>query len=704
MKEIKGTVIAKTAARTYQVESLDGEIQHVYFPKGSKVLPKKHELIAGFAAPNEGGEDSDEETPYTLIKYLISIDKSNENVDRLISIVCGMNVKTPKSKIMELIRYSPDSYWDALLKTYIPMNDFRERWYSEVLARELELYSFSLEDIKHLYSAYDHRGIIDQLYNSPYSLLTLSTERMELYIKDFNFLFGGAVFNKDTGKVARFIKNEELFEKHHTYCTKSQLEIAFKEIDDFESIYREITNDYYGFSVIQDRVYAPSASSTESAIASNIANKLTNLFAENCKFYEDPDVLFSFTEEQLSAISTAVENPVALIVGPAGSGKTTIITEIVRQLKKNDRTYVIVSFTGKAVRIIQKRTKIDNVKTIHKCMHLNGTEETIIIDEISMCSMQLLRSLLNARKNSVKQLIFIGDQNQLPPIEWSSVVWPFLKTTIPIAYLTENHRTKTEEGIENCIVASARSLYSSEPKLTITDGGNIKWYKPTEEVIEKLLTMMHSKGIPVSKWKIITPLNKDVIALNSLAQSIYNPGEDDKKYCIRKNTLWKVGDRVVLGTNTKTVKNGEEGDIIDVTEEGIVVDFNDLREVSYVVPINWTKKKSNLKTIKGEELDEKDLSVDNDIKHGWALTVHKAQGSEWENVIAYLPYYFDFINKNLLHVMITRASKNLFLLSYEYVIDKAIENELIPPRETLSQRINDRIKFIEAERDQYTKP
>ena len=93
MEELRGRILGKTPKGCYEVEDLSENKHELYLPKGSKVLPKKNELIAAIVYSGEPDEDS-ETPPKTAVKYMISIDKSNRNVDRLIGLICGMGIKT----------------------------------------------------------------------------------------------------------------------------------------------------------------------------------------------------------------------------------------------------------------------------------------------------------------------------------------------------------------------------------------------------------------------------------------------------------------------------------------------------------------------------------------------------------------------------------------------------------------------------------
>ena len=122
------------------------------------------------------------------------------------------------------------------------------------------------------------------------------------------------------------------------------------------------------------------------------------------------------SREQLNALQTCLEYQVSCLIGGAGTGKSFVTANIIDQLILNDKEVAILAPTHKAKEALQQKLNTGTVRTIHSFVHKPEYCDAIVIDESGMLSTSLLHSLL--KNYTGQQLIFIGDKNQLPPVDY----------------------------------------------------------------------------------------------------------------------------------------------------------------------------------------------------------------------------------------------------------------------------------------------
>lgn len=384
-------------------------------------------------------------------------------------------------------------------------------------------------------------------------------------------------------------------------------------------------------------------------------------------------------EDQLKALTTSLTHPLSIITGGAGTGKTTMISEVVHNLEVRGKTYLLCSFTGKAVsrikdtvgrpsttinRYLAQTKKIGEHDKLDD-MGIPRYPDYIIVDEASMVTMELFQSLLLCSMRELKypRIILIGDVNQLPPINWGSLLQGLLEAqVVPISYLLKNRRVYEVEGEEDGILINASIILNTdtieyaEVKETI----NFTIIEDTNNV-EEVIKSFKESGEKIS---IITPYNKELNFLNNLCQQYYS--DLTQSITDGRGDTWYVGDRVMMLVNNYeiNVMNGEEGFITSVSPKGVVVEFfgNTYGNVTKGQLFELAKKPEN-NYEEDEESLEKEVST-RVLTRSFAITIHKSQGSEYDFIIFYLPSSREgsFLNKHLLYTAITRARRALFFI------------------------------------------
>ena len=328
---------------------------------------------------------------------------------------------------------------------------------------------------------------------------------------------------------------------------------------------------------------------------------------DNILYRSKVNELLLESKEQMNALETSLKYQVSCVIGRAGTGKSYVTAEIVNQLRLNDKTVAILAPTHKAKEALQEKLTAGEVKTIHSFVHRPFECDVIVIDESGMLSTPLFDKL--ARAYSGQQLIFIGDKNQLPPVEYGR---PFerVQEEFTVSELKQNKRSEARD-----IISLGNQI------LGIPQNANMEL--ENIEVVSNPIEA-YQKGVSV----ILTFTNKEVKAINEYQRlkqgtdSLY-PG-------------FKIGEKIIATTNYKN--KFYNGQLFEVVGYNTIQDINTKR----IISLNSSKE------------------FEYNFDYAYALTIHKSQGSEWD-VVGYLPSEYDTMN--LAYVAVTRAKKKLVIIN-----------------------------------------
>ncbi|MHB8997629.1 MAG: SF1B family DNA helicase RecD2 [Armatimonadota bacterium] len=380
------------------------------------------------------------------------------------------------------------------------------------------------------------------------------------------------------------------------------------------------------------------------------------------------------TERQAAAVCEALRQPVTIITGGPGTGKTTITRAIADAAEAIKWRVALCSPTGRAAkRLSQLSGKA--ASTIHRLLswdpgagrfRFNEAEpleiDLLIVDEASMVDALLARDLLRAVPPGA-QVVFIGDADQLPSVGPGNFLRDLIGCGVfPVTRLTEIFRQ--EEGGQ--IVANAHLIREGElPQMVRGNEWNgedcVFMERETPEEAAQAVLKVVTRSLPHLGYKlgdlqVITPMHRGpagVAALNEALQGAINPLAPGKCEVKRGDTFFREGDRVLQTTNDydRNVYNGDIGVIerIDVPSKTVVVGF-DLGPVLYQF----------------QDLDELELA--------YALTVHKAQGSEYPAVIMVMhSTHYIMLKRNLFYTALTRAQKLAVIVGDRKGLYKAVK-------------------------------
>ncbi len=377
------------------------------------------------------------------------------------------------------------------------------------------------------------------------------------------------------------------------------------------------------------------------------------------------------TERQREAVQSALTRRVAVITGGPGTGKTTTLRGIVRLVHAKSGKVALAAPTGRAAKRLSDATGA-SASTIHRLLELRpgGQYEArspldadlVIIDEASMMDLPLCEALLKAVPAGA-HVLFVGDADQLPPVGPGSVFRDIITSGL-VPTITLDTIFRQPEG--SAIVSNAHLINAGETPITGREITDFFFFNQSDAAqCADLVVDLATRRVPdkfnldpMDEIQVIAPMYKGVCgveSLNARLQAVLNPPDatkDERRYGDR---IFRVGDKVMQVVNDyeKQVANGDMGRIvrIDLDEKTVDVSFEGEWLASYSF----------------QELDE--------LTHGFAISVHKAQGSEYPAVIMpVLAQHQRMLQRNLLYTAVSRARQLVVLAGSRDALQRGVEN------------------------------
>jgi len=377
-------------------------------------------------------------------------------------------------------------------------------------------------------------------------------------------------------------------------------------------------------------------------------------------------------EDQQEGILTCLQNKVTVITGGPGTGKTTLIKQLLTILDQQKVRYKLAAPTGRAAKRITESTR-RHASTLHRLlefdvgsMSFKHNEQNalpvdfLIVDEASMIDVFLAYALVKALPYQA-HLLLIGDVDQLPSVGAGNLLKDLIASTVlPIIRLTNIFR----QAQDSMIIVNAHRINNGEfPTQSLPGARRDFWFikEDNPEMVPEHLKRIYLQqlsrfSIMPSASVVLVPMNRGNVGtqkLNYDLQKLLNPQESEKQIS-HAGTLFKVGDRVMQIRNNydKHVFNGDMGIIedISVSERTMMVRFFD-QLIEYEIT----------------ELDE--------IVLAYSTTIHKSQGSEFDAVIVPIfMQHFTLLQRNVIYTAITRAKKLCIFIGQTKAIAMAIKN------------------------------
>ena len=396
----------------------------------------------------------------------------------------------------------------------------------------------------------------------------------------------------------------------------------------------------------------------------------------------------TYDESQKNAIITSLNNNFTITTGGPGTGKTTIIKGIIRMLVDtchiSPQNIALLAPTGRASRKLMEVCNIP-AYTIHKYLGWdkdNNTfshneinvckEEYIIVDEASMIDTMLMFSLLKGTRLDSK-FIFIGDYYQLPSVSQGQVLKDMIDSEV-LDVIKLNNLYRQKDG--NYIIDLAHEIKNKELSdnfLTKKEDYNFievdNDYVLTS--IKDIILKALEKGYREKDIQVLAPMYKSqngIDNLNKMLQEIFNPKSNDKNELTVGNKIYREGDKILelVNDSDNSISNGDLGYIINITNK---------------------EKNGNKKNEIIVDFDGNIVSFSPDkfinITHGYAISVHKSQGGEFNMVI--IPFVNSFkrmLYNKLIYTAVTRAKSKLILIGSREAFVYGVNNDYVNNRKT----------------------
>lgn len=436
------------------------------------------------------------------------------------------------------------------------------------------------------------------------------------------------------------------------------------------------------------KIYLPKYRKAEIAVSKNLLaissapiNRTVHHLSNSAPLPETlPSSSINWSKEQKEAIDAALLNPFLVITGGPGTGKTTIMTEIVRRFFNDGRTIKLMAPTAKAAERMKKLTGLDAF-TIQRSLgfrmdapplknHQNPINtDVIIVDEFSMVDILLLKDLTDAIVPGTT-FIIIGDVDQLPSVGVGNALSDIINSNaFCVKKLSRIFRQENASYIPKLADEINKGLIPSV--IPSKDIGQV-WCKTEDiipnvkSIIKLLLDEYYIRNL--DDLRIITPLRNGAagsIAYSNSLRSLFNREEDSTSSVIEfdNQRIFKIGDRVMQNVNNYRtgIMNGEEGFVTEINDSSrsISVSFSENRVISYY---------------------EDDI-INSQLEISYVTTVHKSQGNEFPCVLLILPQdSSSLVNRRLLYTAITRAKSSLFILGSKQTFIEALKKDELDTR------------------------
>lgn len=447
-------------------------------------------------------------------------------------------------------------------------------------------------------------------------------------------------------------------------------------------------------------IYEPASYEAEEYIANKLvlldrlcpAVEVTNIR----QFIEKEELRggITYADMQKRAIADALGNGVFILTGGPGTGKTTIVKALIDIFESMGLKVALAAPTGRAAKRLSESTSME-AKTVHRMleMEFGGEEETkfrrgeqdlleeqvIIIDEASMLDNRLTCSLLKAVKPGAR-ILFIGDADQLPSVGAGNVLRDLIDSG---RFATVRLNEIFRQARMSLIVTNAHLINSGRlPELGVRDNDFFFLPRQSDAAIAETIVDLCKNRLPKSYGasfaegiQVISPSRRGEAGtehLNVALQQALNPPAPDKREYKFRESIYRVGDRVMQ------VRNNYELEWERPEGRGVGIFNGDIGIIRAINPAGGCME---------IEFDERhvvyDFTLLDEIEHAYAVTVHKSQGSEYPTVI--IPAFGApamLLTRNLLYTAVTRAQRMVIIVGREDIIASMVSNNRTAMRYT----------------------
>ncbi len=654
-------------------------------------------------------------TPEALEKYL-----SSGNIKGVGETTAKRIVNQFKDETVNILRFEYEKLAQvkgiSLNKAKNISESFIENWEVWQIVGFLQRFGIGAEYAKKVYDKFGVNAI-QEIEANPYILIDISREVNFKQIDEMALKLG--IKYNDEKRVKSGIKYGLIIATYNGNCcvikenlvefVVNLLNVSIEDVED-NIINLKVEEEI----VIDEReeeqwVYLQSFYETELSVARRLLlldeeknkKKITNIQKELKIIEENSDIILS--EKQLEAIEAVNDHNVTIITGGPGTGKTTIIKTIIDLYGRKKDKVVLCAPTGRAAKKMAETTGHE-ASTLHRLLEINSINDNIykpkskieyagapidadviVVDEMSMVDIFLMSYLVSCIYKGTK-LVLVGDSDQLASVGPGSVLQDLIESK---AIATIKLDKIFRQAAKSKIVVNAHRVNKGEGFLSKEETSSsmkqdffyIKEYNQ-EKTLEELISLCTGRLKKYGDYdffqniQVITPTKKGKLGtreLNIKLQETLNPKKSYKEEKKRGAVIFRVGDRVMQIKNNYDIywerEIVDEGEVKKETSSGIfngeIGTIEDIDKENKLIQVHFDDDK--ISWYEPSELEQ--------IEHSYAITIHKAQGSEFDVVIMVIPPSSPMLlTRNLLYTGITRAKKLLITLGSDKVISYMIKN------------------------------
>ena len=404
----------------------------------------------------------------------------------------------------------------------------------------------------------------------------------------------------------------------------------------------------------------------------------------------EKDIGITYDSLQTQAVDSFFENPLTIITGGPGTGKTTVIRALVkmfRMMYPNTRA-MCVAPTGRASKRLNEVTGMEST-TIHSLLKWDletntfgkNEEEPIdvdvlIIDEFSMVDSYLFSALLKAGKN-IRKLCLIGDEDQLPSVGPGCVLRDLISSE-KFSLVRLNHIYRQKDGSE--VITLAHEIRSGS--ITFEQYHHDVHFEQCEDTAIKgrildCVSYYLKEGFSMDEIQVLSPMyagNAGIDVLNNALQEAFNPPSRNRKEVKAGYRIFREGDKILQ------LKNQPDDDVYN-GDIGVIEEIIDAKHSEDHKTVICVRFQDNIVEYRPENFDK--------ITHAYCISVHKSQGGEYPIVI--MPFtrrHAIMLQRKMIYTACTRAKKFLYLLGNLETLKEGIQIEERHVRRTgLSERL-----------------
>lgn len=585
----------------------------------------------------------------------------------------------------------------------------RENFKYMELTMALEDYELKHDYIVRLHSEFGSvKKVLDAMKNNPYNVLCNKCGISFQYADE-------KICNADFNMAVSKVRLIEAIEHIIARCSSNGDSIVpekrlIQQLDSIDPLLYEIWYDYNN-DLGEDIIFTDYGVTTKRIynMEMYIYNKLSSAndnsrgWGVNVEEYRDLDEDIRLTDEQMTSLRKLCYNNFSILTAGAGQGKSTATKAMTNYLNDNGFTFWLGAPTGRASEVLSEKTN-EKASTIHRMLKYNprtgyGLDyvraDVVILDEVSMVDIELMYEFLRRVDFNRTKVVFVADPAQLPSVGVGNVLHDLLQMNkFPTTQLTKVFRY-SEGGLAKIATDTrANNKWLSQNENEVKVFGNNKDYifypydkdKGLEKLYEIYMHMISNN--PIEDVMVLTSYkvgDYGTHIINEVLRELYNPIDDNKKEISTKYKSFRVGDRIMQTKNNYDamvidyenidfewltedefedeieegeIFNGKLGTVVDIFEGYLIVEFDNKVVVYHNTDFN-------------------------NIILGYAITVHKSQGSEMNNCIFFTPSSHSYLlNRNLIYTGITRAKERVVHIGSPYTVYNAMDKSAQEDRMT----------------------